>query len=125
MIQKPRRERRYQVEVEATLSLGGRRQKVRTRDLSRNGICVIAAEPVPAGSTGQIELVLSFGEGSFSEPLTLETRIVWCTHLEESYQVGAMFEEMTEVQDGFVDVFLQYLDGTLSPADDSDDPLHS
>ena len=118
MIQSTRRERRYSVEVEATLAIEGRRLKVRTRDLSRNGICLIAAEPVLQGSTGQIELVLSFGENSFSEPLTLETRVVWCTRLADSYQLGAMFDHLTEPQEGFVDVFLQYLDGTLTPTDD-------
>ena len=121
-----RRERRYAVDVEATLTLdGGRRLVARTRDLSRNGICLIAGESVPAGVATAVELVLSFGNNAYSEPLTLAARVVWCTQLSDSYQLGAMFEDLTSEQDGFVDVFLQYLDGTLSPKgiDDDEDPF--
>lgn len=119
-----RRERRYAVDVEATLTLeGGQRLKARTRDLSRNGICLIASQPVTAGGTAEVELILSFGNNAFSEPLHLGARIVWCTQLGDRYQLGAVFEELTEQQDQFVEVFLQYLDGTLSPQGiDEEDP---
>jgi hypothetical protein len=111
-----RRERRYAVDVDATLTLeSGQRLKARTRDLSRTGICLIASEPVPSGGAAAVELILSFGNNAFSEPLELSARIVWCTQLSDRYQLGAMFEELSEQQDQFVEVFLQYLDGTLSP----------
>ena len=111
-----RRERRYAVDVDATLTLDdGHRVKARTRDLSRNGICLIAGEPVSAGGPAAVELVLSFGNNAFSEPLSLAARIVWCTQLGNSFQLGAMFEDLSDQQEQFVDVFLQYLDGTLSP----------
>ena len=120
-----RRERRYAVDVDATLTLeSGHRVRARTRDLSHSGICLIAGESVPSGGPAAVELVLSFGNNSFSEPLNLAARIVWCTQLANSFQLGAMFEELTEQQEQFVDVFLQYLDGTLSPKgiDGEEDP---
>jgi hypothetical protein len=111
-----RKHPRYAVDVEATLYLpGGPLLKGRTRDLSRTGICLITVEDVPAGLPVQLDLVLSFGENSFSEPLTLGARVVWCTNIAGSYQVGAMFDDLSEEQDGFLDMFLHFLDGTLSP----------
>jgi PilZ domain len=111
-----RRDRRYVVDVDATIHLSdGGNLKARTRDVSRNGICLVAAQAMPVGMLVNIELVLSFGDNSFSEPLNLAGRLVWCTNLAGSYQVGAMFEDVTDQQDQFLEMFLQYLDGTLSP----------
>ena len=59
----------------------GRRLKMRTRDLSRNGVCLIAAEAVAPGAVAAVDLVLSFGNNAFSEPLVLPARVVWCTQI--------------------------------------------
>jgi hypothetical protein len=119
-----RRDRRYVVDVDATIHLpDGGKLKARTRDVSRNGICLVATQSMPVGVLVGLELVLSFGNNSFSEPLNLSGRLVWCTNLAGSYQVGAMFEEVTDQQDQFLEMFLQYLDGTLQPqgVDEEDD----
>jgi hypothetical protein len=120
-----RRDRRYVVDVDATVHLPeSGKLKARTRDVSRNGICLVATQALPVGALVNIELVLSFGNNSFSEPLDLRARLVWCTNLAGSFQVGAMFEDVTDQQDQFLEMFLQYLDGTLSPrgvGDDDDD----
>ena len=117
-----RRDCRYVVDVDATVRLPeGGDLKTRTRDLSRNGICLVATQAMPVGAVVGIELVLSFGNNSFSEPLNLTSRLVWCTNLADSYQVGAMFEDVTDQQDQFLEMFLQYLDGTLSPRGEEDD----
>jgi PilZ domain len=121
-----RRDRRYVVDIDATVHLPeGGKLKARTRDVSRNGICLVATEAMPVGALVNIELVLSFGNNSFSEPLSLSARLVWCTNLAGSFQVGAMFEDVTDQQDQFLEMFLHYLDGTLSPrgvGEDEDDP---
>ncbi len=122
----PRRHRRYAVDVEATLGVEGNRVRARTRDISRNGICLIAGEPFMPGTLAPLELVLAFGEDSYSEPLGLTARIVWCTELNGSYQVGAMFDDVSDQQDGFLEMFLQYLGDSLSPDHDgNDDPWRS
>ena len=117
----PRRHRRYAVDVEATLGIGGIRVRARTRDISRTGICLISTEPVVPGTLAPLELVLAFGEDSYSEPLSLSARIVWCTELGGSFQVGAMFDDVTDQQDGFLEMFLQYLGDSLSPDGDHGD----
>jgi hypothetical protein len=117
-----RRDRRYVVDVDATIHLPeGDKLKARTRDVSRNGICLVATQALPVGVLVGLELVLSFGNNSFSEPLNLSGRLVWCTNLAGSFQVGAMFEDVTDQQDQFLEMFLQYLDGTLSPRGEDED----
>lgn len=121
----PRRHRRYAIDVEATLGGEGARVRARTRDISRTGICVITTQAFAPGTVAPIELVLNFGENSYSEPLALTARIVWCTELAGKYQVGAMFDDVTDQQDGFLEMFLQYLGESLSPEDDEpyEDPF--
>ena len=113
----PRRHPRYAVDVDATLVLSdGRRLKTRTRDLSRNGVCVIATEAVVPGETASVHLVLSFGNNAYSEPLVLSGRVVWCTKIADVFQVGAMFDPVTQEQDGFLEMFLHFLDGSIAPS---------
>jgi hypothetical protein len=115
--QEPRRHPRYAVDVDAALTFeDGRRLKMRTRDLSRNGVCLIAAEHVAPGAMASVDLVLSFGNNAFSEPLVMPARVVWCTKIGEAFQLGAMFEEVSEEQDGFLEMFLHFLDGTITPS---------
>lgn len=122
-----RRHPRVTINVDATvMASGGRPLGARTRDLSRTGICLITAEPISDAEPLHIQLVLAFGPSAFSEPLKVEGRVVWCTPIAGSYQVGVMFEELTEQQEGYLNMFLQFLDGTLAPrgisgtADDTD-----
>ncbi len=111
-----RRHKRFSVEVEAVVRDGaGRIVRARTRDVSQTGICLISTDPVTTSDLLQVELVLSFGDDAYSEPLNLASRVVWCTRIGTSYQVGAMFESVTDEQDNFLEMFLQFLDGTLAP----------
>jgi hypothetical protein len=128
-----RRHPRYAIDVEATLKVaGGRRLNARTRDLSRSGICLISGEAITTGSMLNVDLVLAFGDNAYSEPLALEARVVWCSNLGGSFQIGAMFDDLTEQQDGFLDMFLQFLEGHRggdedekkeAKAKDKDDPF--
>lgn len=116
-----RRHPRFSVDVDARVSLAsGQRVAARTRDVSRAGICLIGASAVPVGSALSLELVLAFGDNAFSEPLALSARVVWCTPIGQSFQIGVMFDELTEDQDNFLDMFLQFLDGTLGPREGED-----
>lgn len=111
-----RRHRRFAVDVQAVLETqNGPRLAVRTRDLSCSGICLIADAPLSPGERLQVELVLDFGNNSFSEPLRLDAHVVWCTPIAQAFQVGAMFDGLTEEQDSYIEMFLHFLDGTLSP----------
>jgi hypothetical protein len=111
-----RRFRRFSVDVEASISTEAMAEvKARTRDLSRTGICLIGSQAVERGAMLRLRLVLAFADNRHSDPLVLHARVVWCADISGSFQIGALFEEVTEVQDTFLEMFLHYLDGTLVP----------
>lgn len=132
-----RQHRRFNVDVEATLiAADARKIPARTRDVSQTGICLVTAQGVTTGEIVQVVLVLAFGDNAFSEPLPLRARAVWSTNIAGAYQIGAMFHELDDNQAGYLELFLQYLDGTLAPKgngavrddddaspDDKDDPF--
>jgi hypothetical protein len=111
-----RRHKRFTVDVEAVIHpSSGRAVSARARDLSRCGICLITSTPLQGNEWVDIELVLAFGDNAFSEPLRLAARVVWCTPIDQSFQVGAMFHELSDEHAEFLDMFLRYLDGSLAP----------
>jgi len=112
-----RRHPRFPVDVQASIRTGdGRRLSARTRDLSRAGICLITHQALPSGENLQVELVLLIGTTSESEPLPLRARVVWCTAIAGSFQIGAMFHGLSPKESGFLELFLRYLDGSILPA---------
>ena len=112
-----RRHPRVQVDVQANVhTKDGRKLLARTRDLSRSGICFITTEVLPPGETLHIELVLLLGHRSTSEPLPLCARVVWCTVIAGAFQVGAMFDALSQKESSFLDMFMRYLDGSILPA---------
>ncbi len=111
-----RRHQRFNINVEANVQVkDGRRVTARTRDVSRSGICLIAAEPVDRAETLNVELVLNFGNNAFSEPLRLKAHVVWCTPIANAFQVGVMFDALSDEQDTYLEMFLHFLDGTMAP----------
>jgi hypothetical protein len=112
-----RRYPRFPVDVQATLrTTEGRRVSARTRDVSRSGICLISDHALPSGENLLVELVLLIGTTSESEPLLLRSRVVWCTAIADAFQIGAMFQGLSQKESGFLEMFLRYLDGTILPA---------
>jgi hypothetical protein len=67
------------------------------------------------GQPLSIELVLAFGDNAFSEPLRLDAHVVWSTAISGQFQVGAMFDGLTDERNEFLAMFLHFLDGTLAP----------
>ena len=110
-----RKHKRFAVDVEAVVHAVGGNFAARTRDLSKSGICLITSSGLKGNEWVVVELVLSFGENTFSEPLRLDARVVWCTAIGASFQVGAMFNELSDEHAEFLDMFLRYLDGSLTP----------
>ena len=110
-----RRHKRFAVDVEAVVHASGDNFAARTRDLSRSGICLITSSALKVNEWVVIELVLAFGENTFSEPLRLDARVVWCTSIGQSFQVGAMFSELSDEHAEFLEMFLRFLDGSLAP----------
>ena len=133
-----RREPRRPVDVTATVSIDGTLVPVRTRDVSRSGICLISDTEIPRDTHLMLKLVLSLGTGTVSEPLMVAGRTIWCTAIAGKFQVGAMFVEIDAHRRRFLDLFMRFMDGELNPVghepasgtfersdpvDDKDDPF--
>jgi PilZ domain-containing protein len=110
-----RKHKRFAVDVEAVVHTPGGPFPARTRDLSKAGICLITSVALKGNQWVGLELVLAFGDNAFSEPLRLDARVVWCTPIGTSFQVGAMFNALSHEDADFLNMFLRYLDGSLVP----------
>lgn len=111
---KRREHPRFSVDVQATLTVGDKQQRARTRDISRAGICLVTLEGIPRDTEIAIELVLTFGGDGTSEPLHVRGEVVWCTALFGAYQIGVKFLLVDEEQARYLNMFIGFLDGSLS-----------
>src|SRR4051794_39121429 len=101
---------RYALEVDAEVRVDEKKFPARTRDLSKGGLCFVALNPLVVGKDIGLSLSLVFDEKTFSEPLVVKARVVWCTTLGESrHQLGTSFVNMTNEQRAYLDLFLRYL----------------
>ena len=82
----------------------------RTRNASRGGLAAEVERPLPPGLTIQVRMSLVFGEDSFSEPLELPARVVWCTPIGDKFQLGASFIGLSAEKQSYLAMFLRYLD---------------
>jgi hypothetical protein len=110
---------RYPVDVQVSVSWRERQLSARTRDLSRSGLCLVSQHAIPLDGKIGIDLVLSFAAGGYSEPLSLTGRVVWCTSLFGSFQVGVMFVDLNRERARQLQMLVSILDG--SPSDPTDD----
>jgi hypothetical protein len=120
---KRRQHRRFAVDINASVWVGDRQREARTRDISRSGLCLVAMESIPRDTSIDLQLVLTFGGDGMSEPLRLTGQVVWCTALFGAYQVGVKFVKVDEEQARYLNMFIGFLDGSLSTGelDDDDD----
>lgn len=69
-------------------------------------------EQVVVGSEIEVDLQLVFDDDAQSEPLRVPARIVWCTAVEEMFQVGVSFKPMPADRAELLALFLRYLDNS-------------
>lgn len=93
-----------------TLRAGGKTHRGRTTNVSRGGLAAELPNALAIGTEIECELQLVFEDDAHSEPLSVPARIVWCTALEDIYQVGVAFKPMTADKAQFLVMFLRYLD---------------
>lgn len=117
-----RREQRRPVDVKATVSIDGQKLAARTRDISRSGICLISDTAIPKDTELRIDLVLSLGSDTMSEPLVVFGRAIWCTPLFGKFQVGAIFVRVDGERRRFLDLFMRFIDGEVNPV--GHEPAH-
>lgn len=100
---------RYAHEAVVTFHVATKTHWGRTQNLSRGGLCADLAEAIPNGTDIEVDIQLVFDDVE-SEPLRLPARVVWCTTLDEGYQVGLSFQKLTAEQVQYLTMFLRYLD---------------
>lgn len=93
-----------------TIRVGGKVHQGRTTNVSRGGLAAELTEPLVNGAEIECELQLVFEDDAHSEPLKVPGRIVWCTALEDVFQIGVAFKPMTADKAQFLTMFLRYLD---------------
>ncbi len=124
-----RQHQRYNVDVQATVSVANEKLDARTRDMSRAGLCLVTTQPIARDAEVSLELVLTFGEDGVSEPLAIDGRVAWCTALFGAYQIGVKFVKVDDERAKYLNMFVGFLDGTLAPGgmmgfpDDTGNPL--
>lgn len=111
-----RREQRKAIDLRATVAVNGRAVAVRTRDISRSGMCLVTDTQIVTNTEVDIQLVLSLGSEKMSEPLWVTGSSVWCTALFGRYQIGIMFTRLDDEQARFLDLFMRFIDGDVRPA---------
>jgi Tfp pilus assembly protein PilZ len=104
-----RRHPRFSVQIVAQITYDKQILSVSTKDMSRGGICLISSQGIPLGSVIVISMVLMLGKKSFSECFELCGKVVWCTRLDERYQIGVAFADIDDSTRSFLEMFLKFL----------------
>jgi c-di-GMP-binding flagellar brake protein YcgR len=112
---------RYAIALDAEALFDGRHFAGRTQDISRGGFCLVLPEPVPMNALGQVKLALVFSDNQFSEQLTLAATIVWCTPFGGGFQVGIKFASLSPDIEGYLALFIKFLEGEDEDEDEEDD----
>jgi len=108
-----RRHPRFACDLEALIVMGEMRNKARGVDISRGGMCLATDRALLVPAEVQVQLTLIFGSNSFSEPLSLPAKLVWCTKMPDGYQVGCMFHALSPEQAQYLSMFLRFLRGEV------------
>lgn len=109
---------RYAHEAAITLNTPGRAISGRTTNMSRGGLCATLSEQITVGTEIEVDIQLVFEDDLQSEPLRVPARIVWCTSVDDGHQVGVRFLPIDHERNGYLTMFLRYLDDDGDAAGD-------
>ncbi len=110
MLSERRQSTRYDVVTEVLVIHEHGRISVRTRDLSKGGLCMLLPYPLERGLRLRLELALLLGPNAQSEPLVMNARVAWCApETPETFQVGVSFLDLNEEVAEHLDTFLEFL----------------
>ncbi len=98
--------------IEATVELTTTHGKTngRATNVSRGGLAATVERPIAVGETVNVQLALVFDRDTYSEPLDLQARVVWCTQIATTYQLGMAFLPLDDEQRAYLGMFLRYLE---------------
>ena len=103
---------RFNVEVAAEVFTPKGVLSANTRNLSASGVCLDLTEPLREGSAVGISLFFTADgiEDPDAEPLNIKAKVIWCAQKDEqSYAVGANFEDLTTNNRATLEDFLNAL----------------
>lgn len=113
---KPEREHtRYAHEAAITVHTGGRVHEGRTTNVSRGGLCADLASTIPMGTEVEVDMQLVFEEDEKSDALRISAHVVWCTTVDDGYQIGLAFRPLNAEKTKLINLFLRYLDDGGKP----------
>ncbi|MBA3455125.1 MAG: PilZ domain-containing protein [Deltaproteobacteria bacterium] len=113
---KPEREhQRYAHEAALTLHSGGKVHHGRTTNVSRGGLCADLAANIPMGTEVELDMQLVFEEDEKSDALRVSATVVWCTTVDDGYQIGLAFRPLNADKTKLINLFLRYLDDGGKP----------
>lgn len=101
---------RYALEATVELTARGFVARGRTSNVSRGGMAAAVDRAITPGEVVTVRMALVFDEDTFSEPLDLPVRVVWCTQLTDAYQLGMAFLPLSADQRTYLEMFLRYLE---------------
>ncbi|HEU0031812.1 MAG TPA: PilZ domain-containing protein [Kofleriaceae bacterium] len=101
---------RYAHHAAVTLHVAGEARAGLTQNVSRGGLCADLAQPIQTGTDIDIDLQLVFDANTTSDALRVPARVVWCTRLDDTYQIGVAFRPMPAQLVQYLLLFLRYLD---------------
>jgi Tfp pilus assembly protein PilZ len=112
---------RYALEIDVEIRTANGPVPARSRDVSRGGLCCITKAALPLGTDVHLNMSLVFDEKTFSEPLLVRARIVWCTGLgDDRFQLGTTFVGLTQENRAYLEMFLRYIKEGQSRLADAD-----
>ncbi len=110
MGQSEREHPRYAHEAAISVHVAGKVHQGRTTNVSRGGLCADMAGSVPLGTDVEVDLQLVFEDDEKSDALRIVATVVWCTTVDDGYQLGLAFKPLTADKTKLINLFLSYLD---------------
>ena len=99
---------RYAIEADLLVDTGTQQLRSSSSNISRGGMCAELTAPVRPGQT--VKLTLALPIETAPNPLQLTARAVWCTRLDERYQVGFIFGSLRREELAVIDLYLRTLE---------------
>jgi hypothetical protein len=115
-------------DVKATVEIvraDGKVLRCMSRNVSKGGVCLDARTALAGGELVDLHVRLVFDANRTSEPLALPARVMWCTAIGDTHQVGTQFLQLSQEQNTYLDLFLRYLDDAArarADAEEDDEP---
>lgn len=107
---------RYAHEAVIAIHAASSAHQGRTTNVSRGGLCADLAAEIAVGTDVEVDMQLVFDDDVQSDALRLPGRVVWCTTVDDGFQVGLSFRPLTAEQLKYLTLFLRYLDDGARPA---------